>query len=185
MSEDIKKIEKKEMVEEELMDQPKKQKSSSKSLMAKIIIVIIVVIVILGGLYFVNKYTSLNIFGSKSDKVVATDWQAVFLSNGQVYFGKVVSQNSKEVVLKDIYYLQVVQRPLQTTQTGGQAQQQQQQQTQQELSLVKLGNELHGPVDEMTINASHILFTEMLKSDSKVIDAINRYVEEQNKNANQ
>ncbi|PIZ99212.1 MAG: hypothetical protein COX77_02160, partial [Candidatus Komeilibacteria bacterium CG_4_10_14_0_2_um_filter_37_10] len=82
MSEDIKKIEKRDVVEDELMDQPKKQKASSKSLMNKIIIVVIVVIVILGGLYFVNKYTALNIFGDKSDKVVATDWEAVFLSNG-------------------------------------------------------------------------------------------------------
>ncbi|PJA92680.1 MAG: hypothetical protein CO133_01875 [Candidatus Komeilibacteria bacterium CG_4_9_14_3_um_filter_37_5] len=180
MSEDIKKIEKRDVVEDELMDQPKKQKASSKSLMNKIIIVVIVVIVILGGLYFVNKYTALNIFGDKSDKVVATDWEAVFLSNGQVYFGKVVSEGSKEVVLKDIYYLQVVQRPLQTTETGNTQVAQDQQQTQQELSLVKLGNELHGPVDEMTINAAHILFTEKLKSDSKVIDAISRYVAEQN-----
>ncbi|PIZ99333.1 MAG: hypothetical protein COX77_01875, partial [Candidatus Komeilibacteria bacterium CG_4_10_14_0_2_um_filter_37_10] len=99
---------------------------------------------------------------------------------GQVYFGKVVSEGSKEVVLKDIYYLQVVQRPLQTTETGNTQVAQDQQQTQQELSLVKLGNELHGPVDEMTINAAHILFTEKLKSDSKVIDAISRYVAEQN-----
>jgi len=91
------------------------------------------------------------------------------LSNGQVYFGKISKNNRSEIKLKEIYYLQVTQ-PLQqpedgTTQTNQQG----------ELSLVKLGSELHGPTDEMTINRNHVLFVEDIKDDSNVVQAINNY----------
>jgi hypothetical protein len=97
------------------------------------------------------------------------DWQAVFLTNGQVYFGKVEKQNQVELVVKDIYYLQVT-RPLQQTEEG-----EQQPNPQGELSLVKLGNELHGPTDGMLINRDHVLFVEDLKEDSNVVQAIDNY----------
>jgi len=102
------------------------------------------------------------------------DYQAVFLSNGQVYFGDVTKNNKAEVVLKDIYYLQVT-RPLQQTQEG-----QEQANAQGELSLVKLGNELHGPTDAMHINRDQVLFIEDLKDDSNVSQAINNYKNGQN-----
>lgn len=103
------------------------------------------------------------------------DYQAVFLSNGQVYFGMVTKSNKAEVVLKDIYYLQVT-RPLQQTQEG-----QEQANPQGELSLVKLGNELHGPTDAMHINRDQILFIEDLKDDSNVSQAITNYKSDQSK----
>ena len=102
------------------------------------------------------------------------NWQAVFLTNGQVYFGKVAKEGSQKVVLQDIYYLQVTQ-PLQTS-----GDQQAQAAAQNELSLVKLGNELHGPEDQMRINADQVLFIEDLKSDSRVVEAINNYKSSQN-----
>jgi len=175
MSDDIRKPEVAGATEVK-MEKPKSKKAGKGGVLAKIILILIVVIIILGGLYFIDKYTKVNIFGIDNEKVTVTDWQAVFLTNGQVYFGKVAGYG-KFVVLKDIYYLQVVQKPLQQTQTGeGIAAQPQ---AQSELSLVKLGNELHGPQDEMKINADHVLFTEKLKSDSKVVDAISRYLVEQ------
>ncbi len=97
------------------------------------------------------------------------DWQAIFLSNGQVYFGQIEKQNKVEVVLSDIYYLQVT-RPLQQTAEG-----EQQANPQGELSLVKLGNELHGPTDAMHVNRDQILFIEDLKDDSNVVTAIANY----------
>ncbi|MFH1145407.1 MAG: hypothetical protein V1707_00365 [bacterium] len=96
-------------------------------------------------------------------------YQAVFLTNGQVYFGKVLRDGRVSVVLKDVYYLQVVQ-PLQQ---GGQPTQQQQQG--QQLSLAKLGNELHGPVDEMRINRSQMVFIEDLKDEGQVVQAIIKF----------
>jgi hypothetical protein len=91
--------------------------------------------------------------------------QAVFLTNGQVYFGKVTRDGGKTIVMKDIYYLQV-QQPLQPAKENEQPQ----------ISLVKLGNELHGPEDEMRINREHVLFVEDMKDDSKVNQAIANFI---------
>jgi hypothetical protein len=95
-----------------------------------------------------------------------------------VYFGKVKSVSDKALVLNDIYYLQVVTKPLQGTQdTAATAQ------GQQELTLVKLGNEIHGPYDYMIINRDQILLTERLKNDSRVVQAINDYLNKQKQGA--
>ena len=136
----------------------------------KIVAVVIVIVVILIGLFLVSKYTNWNIFNVNKGTAGATGWQAVFLTNGQVYFGQVDSENDDTIILKDIYYLQVAASPQPAPE--GQAA------NQQNLSLVKLGNELHGPKDAMKINMDQVLFTEELKADSKVVDAIVRYKEE-------
>lgn len=136
-----------------------------------ILAVVVAILVVLGVLF------RENLFGSgKSvvgvDRSKASGYQAVFLTNGQVYFGKMSNLKSSYVTLTDIYYLQVIQQqPLQ----GTPQEQQQQQQAQQQISLVKLGNELHGPVDEMHISQSQILFYEDLKEDGNVVQAIQQY----------
>jgi len=150
------------------MPQPPVKKKSGMG--SKILVIIIIIVVILIGLFLVSKYTSWNIL--KVNKGVSTSgWQAVFLSNGQVYFGKIASQSGDTLTLRDIYYLQVAE-PIQPAE--------EQVNPQQNLSLVKLGNELHGPEDEMMINMDHVLFTERLKTDSRVVDAIVRYLDEEN-----
>jgi hypothetical protein len=94
-------------------------------------------------------------------------YQSVFLTNGQVYFGKVVSgSNADPIVLQDVYYLQVTQQ-LQPAPDASASPQ-----PVPQISLVKLGNELHGPTDEMRITRSQMLFIEDLKSDSQVVKAI-------------
>jgi hypothetical protein len=40
---------------------------------------------------------------------------------------------------------------------------------------VKLGNEMHGPQDQMFIRNEHVLFVENLKDDSKVVQAIQQH----------
>lgn len=131
----------------------------------------IVVILIAGtGFAFRDRLfmsqNSAQVKGAVSSK--ASGYQSVFLTNGQVYFGKISNADSSYVTLKDIYYLQVSQQ-----QQTAQSQNQQQQQPQ--VSLVKLGNELHGPVDEMKINRDQILFYEDMKEDAKVVQAITEY----------
>jgi hypothetical protein len=86
--------------------------------------------------------------------------------------------DSDYLKLTDIYYLQVNQ-PLQTGGTGTAAQAAAANSTaanaQTQLSLVKLGNELHGPADEMEINREQVLFIEDLKSSGQVAQAIVKY----------
>lgn len=97
------------------------------------------------------------------------EWQAVFLTNGQVYFGKFSAGTGKYATLKNIYYLQVQK----AVQPADQSQAQD-----QKVTLVKLGNELHAPVDEMKINRDQILFYENLKKDGKVVQAIDKYIKD-------
>lgn len=95
-------------------------------------------------------------------------YQAVFLSNGQVYFGKLFNESGQYPILREVYYLQITQAP-QPIQPG--------EQPPTNINIVKLGGELHAPKDEMRINRDHIVFVEDLKNDSQVIQAINQFKE--------
>jgi hypothetical protein len=95
-------------------------------------------------------------------------FQAVFLDNGQTYFGKIEERSPSYdgyYRLSNVYYLDLRQNPQDTTLPTS------------ELKLVKLGGEVHGPDDHMDINKDHVLFIEDLKSDSKVAKAINDYLQ--------
>lgn len=98
--------------------------------------------------------------------VKSKQYQAVFLTNGQVYFGKVSHTDSSYVKLTDIYYLQVQQQVQPKDQNSSQ---------QPQVSLAKLGGELHGPEDVMYISRQQVLFWENLKDDGKVVKAIKDY----------
>ena len=135
-----------------------------------LVTLIAILVIIAGGLYLIKDK------GFTSPKGLSGDWQAVFLTNGQVYFGKVKSISADTVYLKEIYYLQVVDQPLQRTQEGEAIPEAG---TEQRLTLIKLGNELHGPEDSMVINRFHVVLMEDLKSDSRVVQAINDYVANQ------
>lgn len=113
------------------------------------------------GLIFMLVFSGNNSEAKYLDK---DKYQAVFLNGGQVYFGKVGSFNSKYMTLTDIYYLRVNQQ----VQPGAT-------QSSNDVSLAKLGNELHGPEDEMVINRSEVQFWENLKNDGQVVKAITEY----------
>jgi len=152
---------------------PKKDSHGGGSWFKGLITLIIVLIIIGGGVYLLSSYTGIgmNILGpAKFEK----NWQAIFLSNGQVYFGKITKLTTNEIILKDIYYLQVVTTPLQRSQQAEAGQEQE-----QRLTLIKLGNEIHGPEDEMVINRRHVIIMEDLKDDSRVVQAINDYTANQ------
>ena len=87
------------------------------------------------------------------------DWYAVFLTNGQTYFGHVVKQNSQVLVLRDVHYLQVQQ--IAPTEEG--------QTPQSQFSIVNISDDIHGPESEMQISRIHILYSQKLKEDSQVI----------------
>lgn len=125
------------------------------------IIIVIIILIALG--FWGNKK------GWFASQTASKDWQAVFLTNGQVYFGHTVGNTDGQyVTLKDIYYLQV----------QGALQPKTDQNTTPQIQLVKLGSELHGPKDQMKINRDSILFTESLKGDGKVVQAIDKYIKE-------
>ncbi len=114
-------------------------------------------------------------FGSlgASSAVKSKEYQAVFLTNGQVYFGKLTNVNASYVKLTNIYYLQV-QQAVQPTNSKDTA-------ANQQVSLAKLGVELHGPEDVMYVSRAQVLFWENLKTDGKVTKAIQDYIAAGNK----
>lgn len=133
----------------------------SGGVLGKIVAVIIIVAVIGGGYMYFKKS------GNSTGVADTTKYQAVFLTNGQTYFGKVSNEKEAYVSLNDVYYL-VLKRPLQTQQqTEGEPTPP----TTPEYSLIKLGKEMHGPTS-MSINRDQILFIENLADDSKVVTAI-------------
>lgn len=86
-------------------------------------------------------------------KSLETEYQAVMLTNGQVFFGKLEGLGTPYPVLTDVYYVRVYadrKDPANTTST-----------------LVKRGQEWHGP-DAMVINAAHILFVEPVTKGSRI-----------------
>ena len=93
--------------------------------------------------------------------VEAAKWQAVFLSNNQVYFGKLQNLDEGYVTLSDVYYLQTASE-LQQAQSAG-----------SNLNLIKLGGEVHGPEDTIYIPKSSVLFWENMKDTSRVVQTIN------------
>jgi uncharacterized membrane protein len=95
-------------------------------------------------------------------------YQAVFLTNGQVYFGK-LANSGDYMQLSDVYYLQVQQDVQGATEEQSE---EVAKDKESQVSLAKLGSELHGPEDAMQINRDQVLFWENLTDNSKVVSAI-------------
>lgn len=99
------------------------------------------------------------------EQVQADRYQAVFLDDGKVFFGKVKNLHGEYVTLQDVYYTQ-------EQQSGAAANKDTQLESTSSVSLVKVGDEVYGPESSMNIRANQILFWQNLKSDSKVAQAI-------------
>ena len=128
------------------MESSKNKRYMIKSKDALMSIVGILIIVIL--IMYIFEYFSLK------NTVDSNTYQAVFLDNGQIYFGHLGKINSKFPVLSDTHYVQIDD----TTSRG---------------TLVKLGSvETHAPYDKMMLNKEHILFWENLRPDSPFMDSL-------------
>ncbi len=144
---------------------PRGRSRRPKKLKITLLVIILIVVLAAGAGYkLVLKKNNTGLVGVNGDQ-----YQALFLTNGQVYFGKLKAADSKTIQINDIFYLQVQQavQPKENEQT--------QSEQQGETQLVKLGQELHGPQDEMFIDRSQVLFWENLKDDGKVVKAIKDY----------
>lgn len=91
-----------------------------------------------------------------SDLNFPTEYQAVFLDNGQVFFGKVSDQGSAYLTLRDVYYVQTLVEKEQKKTAN---------------VLVKRGSEWHNP-DFMRINTKHVVVIEPVGADSRVAQLI-------------
>lgn len=95
--------------------------------------------------------------------------QAIFLGDGQIYFGYASSLNNQIVTLVDVYYLLASSTNKDVNSTDP-----------QKVDLIKLGvggeNDLIGAVDRMEINRDAIKYIEDMKDDSQINQKINDYL---------
>lgn len=144
--------------------------SRAKKNLVRAIIGLVVLALVLLGAYAAHKHFS---------QVQPDDgYQAVFLTNGQVYFGKLHNTNGDYLKLSNIFYLQADQ-PLQAeTESANGDSAEAVIPDDENIQLIKLGDELHGPKDQMQISYQQVLFWENLKADGKVAEAIDSYKSE-------
>jgi len=143
---------------------PKEPKSKKPLILAAVGVVVVIVLAIVGWMLLGKQ-------GNGATGIDGSKYQAVFFTNGQVYFGKLQSFNNDYMKLTDIFYLQAQQdansdkkNPQQTGSDNT-----------DNMTLVKLGEEIHGPDDEMIISKDQVLFYENLKPDGKVSSTIKQY----------
>jgi len=79
-----------------------------------------------------------------SDLKFPTEYQAVFLDNGQVFFGRLEASGPAYLTLRDVFYIQRVEES---------------EKKEARNILVKRGSEGHGP-DFMRINVRHVVLIE-------------------------
>ena len=105
---------------------------------------------------------------TQSSYIYNNKLQAVFLNTGQVYFGNIQTINQQFLVLTNIFYLQT-NSGSSTASTSTSS---------NNVSLVKLGCELHAPYDQMVINMAQVTFWENLQSSGQVAKAVAQYQKE-------
>ncbi len=105
---------------------------------------------------------------SQANYVYSNKLQAVFLNTGQVYFGNIQSINPQYLVLTNIFYLQTNNSNSSSSSSS----------SNNNVSLVKLGCELHAPYDQMVINMQQVTFWENLRSSGQVAKAVAQYYKE-------
>jgi hypothetical protein len=85
-----------------------------------------------------------------------TEYQAVLLTGGQVYFGRLEGFGTSYPVLREVYYVQSQANPETKNVTN---------------ILIQRGKEWHGP-DRMYLNPGHIILVEPIRPDSQVAKLI-------------
>jgi hypothetical protein len=122
--------------------------------MLLVVVGLIVLILVVRTQLFRAGITTL--FAPSAAEVIDRDlYQAVFLTNGSTYFGKLQQQGDDWFVLNDVFYLSV---------SEGSSPQ-----------LIKRGSEPQGPREPMIIPQAQVLFIENLRDDSEIVAAIKRF----------
>lgn len=101
-------------------------------------------------------------------------WQAVFLTNGQVYFGHLSPFGMKYLKLDDVYYIRTAQVPVMPAPLpeGSATSTPQQPQYETRNELVQITEDAHGPEGTLYFPKQQILFWQTLRNDSDVVRLI-------------
>src|SRR5437879_451966 len=97
-----------------------------------------------------------SLFAPSAAEVIDRNaYQAVFLTNGATYFGKLQPQGDDWFLLSDVFYLSA------SDQTSTQ--------------LIKRGSEAQGPKEPMIISRAQVLFIENLRDDGDIVTLIKKF----------
>jgi hypothetical protein len=118
------------------------------------IVLVVFAVLVVVGFYLVRN----GVLPGGSAVAMTTPYQAVLLSNGSAYFGRLEGFGSAYPVLKEVFYVQSVQDP-QTKAVSN--------------ILVRRGKEWHSP-DRMILNANMIVLVEPVSPNSRVAQLISQ-----------
>lgn len=122
--------------------------------MLLVLIVLIVLVLIVRTQLFRAGVASL--FAPSAAEVIDhSAYQAVFLTSGDIFFGKLQPQGDEWFLLSDVFYLSA------GDQTAPQ--------------LIKRGSEAQGPKEPMIISREQVRFIENLRDDSDIVTLIKKF----------
>lgn len=132
----------------------KKQKAPKRFI--GLIIVILVIVLGAAGWFMWSRGQN------GSTAIDGNKYQAVSLTDGQIYFGKLHMLNSQYVKVTGAYYLQAQTGKTDTSTSTDTST------DQNNVKLIKLGNKIYGPEDDIVIAKDQILTYENLNPDGQV-----------------
>jgi hypothetical protein len=120
-----------------------------------VVLILLVVLVLVARTQLFRAGVASLFSPSAFEQVDRNAYQAVFLTNGSTYFGKLQQQGDDYFVLYDVFYLSAS--------------------DQASTQLIKRGSEPQGPREPMIIPAQQVLLIENLRDDSEIVSAIRRF----------
>ncbi len=146
-----------------------------------IIVGILVIFVLFHGLNvwgnMVRGYTYEHRVWNVEDSIDRETAQALFLTNGQVYFGFMKEISEESILLENVYFLQqTTTTPKGTTEDDGE---EVILEPETDIQLFPLGEtEIHKPENMMVIERAQVLYWENMQADSQVVQAMNAAIQD-------
>lgn len=119
----------------------------------------VAVLIIVVALIAVTIARATTSSSSLTGAVNQNEYQAVFLTNGQVFFGRLTVLSGDYYYLHHVYYL--------SSSTGTKG-------TQGALTLQRLTNDVHGPEDLVALNHAQVLYVENLRPNGRAAQILGR-----------
>jgi hypothetical protein len=116
----------------------------------------IVIIALIASCFGLDAFMHRN-----EQRIDSSRYQAVFLDDGKVFFGKLQNSKGEYLTLKSAYYTQGQDAKADQAAAAN-------------VQLIKVGDETYGPESTMAIQSDKVLFWQNLKADSKVSQAIDK-----------
>ena len=130
--------------------------SALRRIFVMLLVLIVLVLLVLIARTQLFRAGIASLFAPSAGEVIdRSGYQAVFLTNGSTYFGKLQPQGDEWFLLSDVFYLAA------SEETAPQ--------------LIKRGSEAQGPKEPMIIPQDQVLFIENLRDDSEIVTLIERF----------